>query len=106
MAYRVRHNDYRLISLNRTDKREAYSLIAACRLDDYGIFIELALFLGALDHVERRTCLNGASDIQTFVFNKDVCRAFGYYVIQLDKRCISDCLKDVVIDHQYSPRYS
>ena len=106
VAYRVRHDDYCAVTLDCANKREAYALVAARWLDDNGIFIELALFLGTLDHVERRTGLDGASDVQTFVFNKNVCRAFGHNVIQLDKRRVSDGLKDVIVDHQSSPRYN
>ena len=99
MAYGVRHNDYRPVALDRTDKCEADSLVAACGLNDDAVLVQLSVFLGMLDHVECRACLDRTADIKSFVLNENVSCALRYYVVELYERCVADSLKDVVINH-------
>ena len=102
MAYGIGHYDYRAVAFDCAYKGKSYSLVAARRFYDDAVFVEFAFFFSALDHVESRARLNGTADVQAFVLNENVSCAFGYYVIQLNKRRVSDCLKDIVVDH-YDP---
>ena len=99
MTYGIGHNDYRAVAFDRADQGKSYSLVAARGLNDDGILVELAFLFGALDHVESRARLDRASDVQTFVLYINVGSAFRYYVIKLNKRRVSDSLKDIVVDH-------
>ena len=99
MTYRIRHYDYGTVTFNRTDEGKSDALISACRLDNDAVFIELSFLLRTLDHVERSTRLDGASHIEALILDEYFCRALGDYMIQLDKRRISNRLKDIVIYH-------
>ena len=51
LAYRVRHDNNRLIALYRTDKGKTDTLVAAGRLHNYCILIDKTLFLGCDNHI-------------------------------------------------------
>ena len=58
LADRIGHNNFYLVSPDRSDKSKPYALIAACRLDYHGVGIYKPLFFGVTYHIESRARLN------------------------------------------------
>ena len=99
LTYRVRHYDDCLISFYCTDKRKANALIAAGRLDDDAVLIDLSVFFGLLDHTQSRTRLDGASDFKSLKLNEYFGKARLYHAVKSYKRGISNGIQYRIADH-------
>ena len=91
-ADRVGHDDFHLVALYRSDKSQPDALIAACRLDDYGIFVEQSLFFCVTDHVECGAGLDRTADVQSFEFYKDLCAIRIGHMVKANNRRVADCV--------------
>ena len=90
--YGIRHDDLYLVSLNGADQSKADPLIAAGRFNDHRIFSYQAFLLRFLQHIECGARLDGAADIQSFIFHKDLCHGIVCQFVQSDDRRMSDRL--------------
>ena len=72
-AYRVRHYDYGSVTLYCRDQRKAYSLVAACRLNDYSLAGgDKTAFFSCGYHFQGGPCLDGTSYIKAFILYQNL----------------------------------
>src|SRR5208283_5596302 len=96
--HRFRHGQNDFVTLGRRDEGEGNAGVAACRLDDDGVFFEDAALLGVLNHRHADAILDAAERIEKFALEKNGSGQAGGDLVQFNQRGAPDGLDDVVVD--------
>ena len=102
LADGVRHDDDRVIALDRADEREPDALVAAGGLDDHGVRVQQPGVFRLLDHVQRGARLDGAAHVQTLELHEDLRAARLRHPVKAHERGMPHRLQNVVVYHEKS----
>ena len=103
LAHRVWHYDHSLIAPDCPYKGKAYSLITAGRLHNHRVLVYNTALLRIQNHIPGGAGLYGATNVEPLKLNQHPGRVCAHHPIQLDKRCVSHCIKDCPADHVVPP---
>ena len=95
----VRHDDDGLVAANGTDQSQAYSLVAARRLDDDGVFMNQAFLLGGTNPSVCGPCFNGSADVKPLELDENLGAVRTDHMLQADNGRMPDCFQNVVKYH-------
>ena len=104
-AHGLGHGQNQRIALYCAHARQPDARIAAGRLDEQGIFADLASLFQAADHVQGGAVFHAARGVQIFQLRKH----FGarpkaaFHAVQPQQRRLADQVFDRLVDHLVSP---
>ena len=102
LADRIRHDDDRPVSLDRSDQGQSDPLVSAGGLHNNRVGSDNAVLLSLLDHIESCPGLDRPSDIKAFHLDQHTGASRLGHALQLDHGCISDSLQNVFVNHGVS----
>ena len=103
LADGVGHDNDGTVALYSAHKSKTDALISAGRLNDDGIFFDLAFLFGVFYHIVSGSGLDRASDVQTLKFYQNIGISLFVHILESDKGSMSESFKDIVIYHYDSP---
>ena len=97
-AHALGHGHFERISARRADKRQRNARVATGRLDDHGVFLDLAVALGGVDHGPAEAVLDAPQGVAVFEFAHHRRSAALRHAAQPYQGSVPDATGDVVLD--------